>query len=739
MNKFIRSSFFLVVILCSKVFTQVVDISQLTPEQIQQYKAFKRQEKNEQPLPKNEANAVSTEFVQNDLEANATPILGSTGGVEKTDTTLGIMGGVEKSDTTSSKTKRFVHKYFRNVNPNLFKNTASAVGRDYVLKSKDQLLLIIWGGQESEQRLEINRHGAVFVKGVGLVSVAGKTISSAEKVIRRKLANTIVGIDIGTTEVKLQLEAISPIEVFVLGQIKTPGGYSFHGNSNVFAALYLAGGPTMLGSVRKIKVLRGRKKFTVDLYEFLFEGKKTKSYYLKDGDVILIPPIEKMVTLSGEVGETAAFELKEKEGIRNLIHWSGGVQANVANQSVKIHRITKDGIPDLIEPGSLSSILESKKHVAIFNGDSILIPKSNEKFEQWITVDGEVKYPGIYKWNKGYDLNKIIEISGGFTDKAAIDQIQLLRKDPSRKTTIKTLNKNEVINIQAQDIITVSNIDNTTIIDTVYIRGAIKNANPYILHKGMTLKDLIVLAGGYTNGFDSVNTTIERIAENERIKVLSGKKVFVTKLKPFDRVKIPFLPFYGKQLVVSLGGATHSQGRYSTIVKGETLKSFVQRLGGLKAEAYLKGGKFFRVRKINQKKYRIAIDLEKAILGDSKHDISLQSGDSIYIPKKTISVQVYGDVVGPTDVLWEPGQDMNWYLNQAGGLTISGDEDRIVITYANGQKSNIGEVERQPDPGSKIFVPYKDPPEPTDWVKVWGAVAQTVSGLVLIFVTISAL
>lgn len=726
MNKFIRSSFVLVVILCSKVFAQAVDISQLTPEQIQQYKTFKRQEKYEKPLPKNEANSVSTEFVQNDLEANATPIAGSKGGVEKT-------------VTTSSKTERFVHKYFRNVNPNLFKNTASAVGRDYVLKSKDQLLLIIWGGQESEQRLEINRQGAVFVNGVGLVSVAGKTISSAEKVIRRKLANTIVGIDIGTTEVKLQLEAISPIEVFVLGQIKTPGGYSFHGNSNVFAALYLAGGPTMLGSVRNIKVLRGKKKFTVDLYEFLFEGKKTKSYYLKDGDVILIPPIEKMVTLSGAVGEAAAFELKEKEGIRNLIHWSGGLQTNVANQSLKIYRMTKDGVPNLLEPGSLSSVLGSKKQLAIINGDSILIPRSNEKFEQWITVDGEVKYPGIYKWNEGYDLNKIIEISGGFTDKAALDQIQVLRKDSLRKTTIITLNKNEVINIQPQDIITVSNIDNTTIIDTVYIRGAVKNVKPYKLHKGMTLKDLIVLAGGYINGFDSVNTTIERIARNDKIKVLSGKEVFVTKLKPFDRVKIPFLPFYGKQLIVSLDGATHSQGRYSTIVKGETLKSFVNRLGGVKAEAYLKGGEFFRVRKINQKRYRIAIDLEKAILGDSKYDISLQGGDSIYIPKKTISVQVYGDVVGPTDVLWEAGKDINWYLNQAGGLTISGDEDRIVITYANGQKSNIDEVVRQPDPGSKIFVPYRDPPEATDWVKVWSAVAQTVSGIVLIFVAISSL
>jgi protein involved in polysaccharide export with SLBB domain len=151
---------------------------------------------------------------------------------------------------------------------------------------------------------------------------------------------------------------------------------------------------------------------------------------------------------------------------------------------------------------------------------------------------------------------------------------------------------------------------------------------------------------------------------------------------------------------------------------------------------YLGGGQLYRRRAFTSLtetntmmggKYQINMDLEKVLNSNSHDDFSLQAGDSIYIPYFNPTVMVTGQVVSPGTVLWKEGWDVDDYLNAAGGLSLTGDEDRIVVTYADGSRSAADRVERDPDPSSSIFVAYKEPPEPIKWTEVVSAAATILS------------
>ena len=217
----------------------------------------------------------------------------------------------------SPKLIRYTQNILNNALPSSFSSTTNAVGSDYPLKAGDAIVVSIWGGPEKEMRLSLNNKGAVFIKNGGWVSLNGLTLYGAQQKITKVLKKSIVGIELGTTEIKVRLDELSPIKVFVLGEVVRPGGYSFHGNTNVMMALYEAQGPTDIGSVRNIQITRGSRKLKVDLYDYLLGGKRPKYNILKDGDIIYLPVASKLVMATGEVGREAIFELKEKEILKD--------------------------------------------------------------------------------------------------------------------------------------------------------------------------------------------------------------------------------------------------------------------------------------------------------------------------------------------------------------------------------------------------------------------------------------
>jgi protein involved in polysaccharide export with SLBB domain len=189
---------------------------------------------------------------------------------------------------------------------------------------------------------------------------------------------------------------------------------------------------------------------------------------------------------------------------------------------------------------------------------------------------------------------------------------------------------------------------------------------------------------------------------------------------------VPVDPDYYQQEVVTLTGAFLSPGPYSLLHKKETFRELMQRVGKLDPNAYLEGGRLYRRRGLER--FQINFSMTEALDKGLAPPIALQDGDVIDIPFEQLTVRVMGEVVSPGDVLWVKGLDIKEYVDAAGGLTRTGDEDRVMVTYANGKKSTMNRAKQDPDPGAEIYVPFKKD-EPTDWYKVWGTVAAVVGAL----------
>jgi hypothetical protein len=133
--------------------------------------------------------------------------------------------------------------------------------------------------------------------------------------------------------------------------------------------------------------------------------------------------------------------------------------------------------------------------------------------------------------------------------------------------------------------------------------------------------------------------------------------------------------------------------------------------------------------------YRMNLDFDRILQGKDK-DIELQANDSIYIPFEMITVNVIGEVISPGHILWRKGWDVDDYLNAAGGLTITGDPDRVVLTYANGSKIKSNKAKEDPNPGSVIQVHYKPIPEPIKWTEVVSAIGTLATAFATIALVI---
>ena len=649
--------------------------------------------------------------------------------------------------------QRYESNFFKTANPSLFSGVTSIVSRDYPLKPGDNIVLTIWGAVEKEIPLKINNQGMVNVESVGLISLNGTTLASAEGIFKVKLSKVYSGISRGQTFVNLRVENLSPVKVFILGETEKPGAYVFHGNTTVFQALYMAGGPSKDGSVRSIQIARADSIFNIDLYDYLMYGKNSNGATLFDGDIVFLPRAKILAGINGAVGRSAIYELKEGEGIAQLISFAGGINPDAAEQNMVLKRIYQDGRKDyetILKPGDY---INGSNLLALQNGDSLLVFKSVEESMRNATILGAIKYPGTYKLEDNMSTVDLVNISGGLLEAGYSGRVHVLRIVPQGGYQLlsQNLNGEKPIALEPRDTLVVYSLKDMFKPDSVSIGGAVFKPGYYSYYEGMDAKDLLLLAGGYLAQSKRSSLSISRLNEDKRTvknstysisKDYDENKDERIKLSPWDHVEIPYdSNFYRPELVV-LHGAFRKPGVYSLNYQDETLENLINRAGGFSEEAYLDGAKFFR-RSIAMNDSLelyptlglVGINISKTLKKEERNNISLMDGDSIYIPVKPISVKVWGEVGLTTNVLWKKGSDAKWYINQAGGLKITGDEKRVMIKYANGSVTLASEADREPDPGSEIFVPYKKPPEPIVWTQVVSAVGTIISAIGTVFLS----
>ncbi len=272
---------------------------------------------------------------------------------------------------------------------------------NYVLGPDDELLVQLFGKENSSEKVLIDRDGTAIVPGFPPFQLAGLSFSKAKSLIVERIRQQNIGVDVAVSMGQLRT-----ISVFVAGEAKFPGSYTVSALSTVTQALFVAGGISDIGSLREIKVKRaGVEVASFDLYQLLIHGDSRNDVNLRHGDVIFVSPVQKLAEVSGEVQRPAIYEIRSGETVGDLVTMAGGSKAGAFPQKVIIERFNQDNVRTLL---NINLTNAKDRAQAVQNGDLVRIGQTSKRVEHVVTVAGAVVRPGQYAWTPGLRLNQLI-------------------------------------------------------------------------------------------------------------------------------------------------------------------------------------------------------------------------------------------------------------------------------------------------------------------------------------------
>lgn len=642
--------------------------------------------------------------------------------------------------------------------------TMGPVPENYRLGPGDELVLILTGDVQEVYPLPVTREGFVVIPNVGRVSVNGLTLDQLRNALYTYLGQVYSGVMRGpeaTTFFEVSIAALRRNQVFVVGEVERPGQYEVTSVSTALDALYQAGGPAENGSFRNVEIRRGdRTVATLDIYEYLTRGAATGDVPLDQGDVVFVPVRSRRVEIDGNVIRPGIYELKEQEGLRELLEVAGGIEPEADLRRIQVDRVLP---ADQREPGVYRRVFDvdvaralggEGEFVPLAAGDKVYVFAVADDRRSTLTVRGNVWAPGVYGHTPGVRLSELIERAGGLRDDTYLGRAQIVRLDPadlSRSVIPVTLNGADDPELEEFDEVVVYSVSEFREQRFVTIRGSVNNPGVYEYQDGMTLRDLVLMAGGLRDDAHLLEAEVARLDTRpdrpgeltELIAVPIDSSYAVAEsgaagsdgrgssdgvsarprapefvLSRYDDVFIRQQPGWDLQRTVSITGEVRFPGPYSLERKDERLSELLERAGGLTPDAHPGGIRFLRRREIEvadtaSAYTRVNVDLQE-IFEDptSDQNLYLMDGDSIHIPEYTATVQVDGAVLSPTSVLYRPGAGLDYYIANAGGYARDADEGRTWVQYVDGSIRTVSSFlffksRPDPGPGSSVFVPGK--------------------------------
>ncbi|GAC1304769.1 MAG: SLBB domain-containing protein [Mucilaginibacter sp.] len=674
------------------------------------------------------------------------------------------------NDTISGgKSLIFGADLFRNGKLTFEPNLRLATPKNYVIGPDDQIQIDITGDNEAHYNLTVNPEGTIRVEYAGIIAVNGLTVEQAMAKIKSRLMQTYPAIRSGRTTLTVGIGNIRSIKVTLVGEVTRPGSYTLSSLSTIFNALYASGGPTQNGSFRDIEIIRnGNIIATLDIYDFLLKGYQRNNIRLQDQDVIHIPVYKVHAQLIGQVKHPAIFEVLPKETLADVVRFAGGFTDEAYTANVKVlentdreHRVSDISAPDY------SSFIPK-------NGDQFIVDAILNRFENRVTISGAVFRPGQFELKPGLTLSGLINQADGIKEDAFLGRGSLLRLLPDNRSELISFNLKSIldkttpdIDLKREDVVTISSIFDLKDEYKVTINGEVRQGGTFNYADGMSLQDLVVLAGGFNEGASGKQIEVARRVTNSDINSFNAKTaeiyhVDVDKslgfngqrfvLQPFDIVTVRNNTGYSEQRQVLVEGEVLHPGNYTIETKSERISDLITRAGGLTPLAYPPGASLKRTasdagagkNKINKSEdERLkALNLERLqtgakdssnvnmqrVLSDnntvgidlvqimksprSNIDLILKEGDVLRVPQQLQTVKINGEVLYPVTAVYENGAGFKHYISQAGGVTQRALRRSAYVVYANGSVDNVKKFlffTSYPDikPGSEIFVPQK--------------------------------
>ena len=685
----------------------------------------------------------------------------------------------------SMKVEVFGQNIFTNRNLSFAPSSNLPTPKTYKIGPGDEVIIDIWGDNQTNIRATVSPDGTITIPDLGLVSINGMTVSEADSYLRRKLGQiySVDGED-ARSEIKLSLGNIRTIQVNVLGEVSVPGTYSLSSLSNLYHALYRAGGVSELGSLRNIELIRkGKKVAEVDVYDFIFNGKSPEDITLEEGDIIVVPAYNKHVKVDGNVKRPMTYEMKDGETVQNLIDYAGGFAGNAYKDNLSVVRQNgKEYQVYTVDAPEYSSF-------TLEDGDALNVGQMLDRFANRLEIKGAVYRPGIYQLGNGVNtVSQLIAKADGLKGDAFTNRGLIHREREDLTLEVIPFDVKAIINgsaadieLKNNDIIYIPSIHDLKDLGTITVEGEVARPGTCVFAENTTLEDAIMQAGGLLESASTVRIDVSRrikdadsSEQTEHIGevftfsfkdgyVLDGEAGFV--LQPYDYVFVRRSPSYAEQTSVTIKGEVTFPGAYTLTNRSERLSDLVAKAGGINQWAYVKGARLQRqmndeerarmestVGVIDSAKdsidvdmldlstvYYVGIDLEKALANPgSDADLVLREGDVLTVPEYVNTVKISGNVLYPNTVTYNPGMTVNQYVKMAGGYGFKSKKGRSYVVYLNGTVAKAKRFSKTVvEPGCEIIIPQK-PEKEGNLQEVLG-VATTATSLATMIASVSNL
>ncbi|MDE3236506.1 MAG: SLBB domain-containing protein [Bacteroidota bacterium] len=708
---------------------------------------------------------------------------------------------IKKKDSTGV-LEVFGADIFDNADLSFEPNLAIATPSNYVLGVNDQLIIDVYGLSENTRKLKVTNEGDVRFPNLGPVKVEGLTVEEAEQKLRKALAGIYPGIQAGKTFVKVSLGQIRSIHVTLIGEVKRPGRYTVSSLSTIMNALYASGGPSDIGSFRDIKLVRNGKAIVIfDLYDFLLNGDLSKNKMLQDEDVIKVGTYTTRVALKGAVKKQAIYEIKSGESAYDVFNYAGGFSDNGYKDLIRVIRMGN------AQREVLTIKANQLKNFTLQSGDTLAVDTLSTFYNNRVLINGAVYYRGAYGITDFPSLQSLLK-AARLREDAYMEHGIVRRYRPDFTPEMIDFNVKDIVDgkqsvlLQKEDSVYIYKFEEVREKYTVTINGEVNKPGIYPYFENMSITDLVLQAGGYTDAASSQNIEIARrirskvagkdtmlyaiVKEIDMAALNQPKEALAYILSPFDVVSIRRSPNYKEQITVTIEGEVMYPGKYALMEKVEKLSDILKRAGGLKQTADASSAILVRQSYVHKsetdmatvnsklgvinkqgKREVLPINTDTAQLKNSlqslyklqkpvgirllnalqhpgsKDDLLLEEGDVIKVPKMVQTVQTFGAVNVPQQIAFSEGERFGTLIKKSGGFALHASRKRSYVIYANGEvKSTRKFLFFYSYPvvkrGAEIYIPFKPERKGTSTIELVGIGSSLASLAGLVIALINA-
>lgn len=455
---------------------------------------------------------------------------------------------------------------------------ADGLNSDYKIVPGDQVTLRVWGAVEVERVLPVDAQGNIFIPSVGPVRVQGTTHGQ----LNSRVTSAIKSVYPDGVQVYTNLQGVQPVAVFVTGYVENPGRYAGTPSDSLLYFIDQAGGiDSRLGSYREIRVMRNNRTIaTADLYDFLLKGRLPRPQF-RDGDTIVVSERGPAVVVTGDVERDYRYELTGKEMSGKELLSLARTKSNVSHVLLRGNRA--EG------PISAYFSVEDFPQQPLKSGDEVLFSSDQRDETIVVQLEGSFYGPSRYALPKDARLQEFLDavaVPQALTDTRSISIRRLTVAEQQRKALEESLRRLETnylgapsatpqeaeirlkeaelisnfvqraseaeptgrlvvahkgqisdIRLQDGDVITLPEIS-----DSVLISGEVLVPQSVVYKKGMSAKDYVEGAGGFSQHADEDRILVVRlngeVRQADEVSLHPGDEILVLPEVPTKNIQL---------------------------------------------------------------------------------------------------------------------------------------------------------------------------------------------------------